>query len=157
LELSSLPQVAPKLVKLSQSGVSEQDIINIAAIFEKYVAGKDRQSFVSELEHYGDLKSAIQELSMQYDKMRMEVSLLQTQNRDLNADNQRIVSSLVNSRQTFENGTRRSFGWPLGKRSRRIWPSRILPYRWRNNRGGWRLAATGGVGPAKLMKAELTA
>jgi hypothetical protein len=61
LELSSLPQVTPKLVKLSQSGVSEQDLINIAAIFEKYVAGKDRQSFVSELEHYGDLKSAIQE------------------------------------------------------------------------------------------------
>ena len=26
-------------------------------IFEKYVAGKDRQSFVSELEHYGGLKS----------------------------------------------------------------------------------------------------
>ncbi len=39
---------------------------------------------------------------MQYDKMRMEVSLLQTQNRDLNADNQRIVSSLVNSRHTFD-------------------------------------------------------
>jgi hypothetical protein len=102
VELLSLPQIVPKLEKLSQSGVSEQDIINIAAIFEKYVAGEDRQSFVSELEHYGGLKSAIQELSMQYDKMRMEVNLLQTQNRDLNADNQRIVSSLVNSRYTFD-------------------------------------------------------
>ena len=63
---------------------------------------KTGQSFVSELEAYGGLKSAIQELSKQADKMRMELGLLQTQNRDLNADNQRIVSSLVNSRHTFD-------------------------------------------------------
>jgi hypothetical protein len=30
-----LPLVGPKLVKLTQSGVSEQDIVNIAAVFEK--------------------------------------------------------------------------------------------------------------------------
>ena len=82
-------------MKLTQSGISEQAIINIAAVFEKYVAGKDSESFVSELEHYGGLKSAIQELSKQHEKIRMEVSLLQTQNRDLNADNKRIISSLV--------------------------------------------------------------
>lgn len=35
-ELLLLPLVAPKLVKLTQSGVSEQDIINIAAVLEKY-------------------------------------------------------------------------------------------------------------------------
>ena len=56
-ELLSLPQVAPKLLKLSQSGVSEQDIINIAVIFEKCVTGKDRESFVSELETYGGLSN----------------------------------------------------------------------------------------------------
>ena len=102
MELLSLPLVAPKLVKLTQSGVSEQDIINIAAVFEKYVAGKDGQSFVSDLEHYGGLKSAIQELSKQADKMRTELGSLQTQNSDLNADNQRIVSSLVDSRYTLD-------------------------------------------------------
>lgn len=59
-ELQLLPLVGPKLVKLIQSGVSEQDIINIAAAFEKYVAGIDRQSFASELEVYGGLKSLIQ-------------------------------------------------------------------------------------------------
>jgi hypothetical protein len=89
-------------VKLSQSGVSEQDIINMAAVFEKYVAGKDGQSFVSELEAYGGLKSAIQELSKQADKMRTELGSLQTQNSDLNADNQRIVSSLVDTRYTLD-------------------------------------------------------
>jgi hypothetical protein len=102
VELLSLPLVGPKLVKLTQSGVSEQNIINITAVFEKYVTDKDRESFVSELEAYGGLKSAIKELSKQADKTRMELDLLQTQNRDLNVDNQRIVSSLVDSRYTLD-------------------------------------------------------
>jgi hypothetical protein len=97
----SLPLVGSKLVKLTQNGVTEQHIINIAALLEKY-SGKDSESFVSELEGYGSLKSAIQELSKQAAKIRMEVDALQTQNRDLNADNQRISSSLVNSRHTFD-------------------------------------------------------
>jgi predicted nucleic acid-binding Zn-ribbon protein len=100
--LLSLPLVGPKLMKLTQSGVTEQDIINIAAIFEKYIAGKDRVSFVSELQNYGCLKSATQELSKQYEKMKMEVNLLETQNRDSNKDNQRINSSLANSRHDFD-------------------------------------------------------
>ncbi|HXX96275.1 MAG TPA: hypothetical protein VEL11_04055 [Candidatus Bathyarchaeia archaeon] len=99
--LLSLPLVGPKLVILFQNGVTEPDIINIAAVFEKYVA-KDRQSFVSELENYGSLKSAIQELSKQSKKMKMELNLLQTQNQDLNKDNQRILSSLINSRHTVD-------------------------------------------------------
>ena len=95
------PLVGPKLVKLTQNGVTEQDIINMA-VFEKYIAGKDRQSFVSELEVYGGLKSAIQELTKQSERMKTEVSSLQTQNQDLNIDNQRILSSLINSRHTFD-------------------------------------------------------
>jgi hypothetical protein len=101
-ELLFLPSVGPKLLKLTQSGVSEQDIINVAAVFEKYAIAKDRESFVSDLEYYGGVKSAIQELSMQYDKMRMEVSVLQIRNRNLNVDNQRLISSLVNSGHTFD-------------------------------------------------------
>ena len=97
-----LPLVGPKLVTLAQNGVTKQDIINIAAIFEKYVARKDRQSFVSELGNYGSLKSAIQELSKQSEKMKMEVNLLQIQNQDLNKDNQRILSTLINSRHTVD-------------------------------------------------------
>jgi hypothetical protein len=74
--LLSLPLVGPKLVKLTQNGVTEQDIINIAALLEKY-SGKDRQSFVSELEHYVGLKSAMQELSKQSEEMKIEVNLVQ--------------------------------------------------------------------------------
>lgn len=45
------------LLKLTQNGVSDQTIINIASdiAFEKYVTDKDWESFVSELEHYEDL------------------------------------------------------------------------------------------------------
>jgi len=80
-----LPLVGPKLVNLTQNGVTEQDIINIAGIFEKYVDGKDRESFDVEVQ-----------------KMKMEVNLLQTQNQDLNKDNQSIMSSLTNSRHTVD-------------------------------------------------------
>jgi aminoglycoside phosphotransferase family enzyme len=82
--------VGPKLLKLTQSGVSEQDIINIAAVFENFVAGKDKESFVSELEHYGGLKSAIQELSKQSEKLNNEVTSLETQRRYLSQYNQII-------------------------------------------------------------------
>lgn len=75
-ELLLSPLIGPKLVKLTQSGVTEQDIINIAAVFEKYIPDKDRRSFVSELEQYEGLKSAIRELSNQSERMRTEVSSL---------------------------------------------------------------------------------
>ena len=42
------------------------------------------------------------ELTKQSERMRTEVSSLQTQNQDLNKDNQRILSSLINSRHTFD-------------------------------------------------------
>jgi hypothetical protein len=89
-ELISLPLVAPKLVKLTQAGVSEQDIIYIATLIEKYTASKDRQSFISDLEAYGSLKSSIQELSKQSEKLKNEVTSLETQRRYLSRYNQII-------------------------------------------------------------------
>jgi hypothetical protein len=88
--LLSLPLVGPKLLKLTQSGVSEQDIINIATIFEKYVTGKERESFVYELESYGGLNYAIQKLSKQAEKLKNEVTSLETQRRYLSQYNQII-------------------------------------------------------------------
>jgi hypothetical protein len=46
-ELLLSPLVGPKLVKLTQNGISEQDIINIAAVFEKYVTDKDNHLFLN--------------------------------------------------------------------------------------------------------------
>jgi hypothetical protein len=52
-ELLSLPLVGPKLVKLTQAGLSEKNIIYVADLLERYIASKDRQSFISDLEAYG--------------------------------------------------------------------------------------------------------
>jgi len=101
-ELLLLPLVGSKLVRLTQMGVNEQDIVNLAAIFEKYVAGIDRQSFTSELEMYGGLKSAIQKLTYESDRLRKELGSLQTKKRELSIHNQRIIFSLVDSRHTFD-------------------------------------------------------
>ena len=53
IELSTLQLVGPALAKLIQSGLREQDIINVTSIFETYFTGIDRQSFISELDKYG--------------------------------------------------------------------------------------------------------
>src|SRR5215831_18731045 len=89
-ELILLPLVAPKLVELTQAGVSEQDIIYIAALIEKYTASKDGRSFISDLEVHGSLKSSIQELSNQSEKLKNEVTSLETQRRYLTEYNQII-------------------------------------------------------------------
>ena len=58
IELSTLQLVGPALARLIQSGLREQDIINVASVFERYFTGIDKQSLISELDKYGGLKSA---------------------------------------------------------------------------------------------------
>jgi hypothetical protein len=91
--------VGPKLAKLILNGVSDQDIVNIAEIFEKYVTAADRQSFISDLQKYAGLKSAIQSLTQDLDTLRKEIALLKTQKEDLHHDYQKILSKSVHSRQ----------------------------------------------------------
>jgi hypothetical protein len=65
-EILSNPLIGSKLSKLIQSGLSEQAIINVAAIIEKYAAlagNTDNQSLVSDMEKYGGLRSAIERLT----------------------------------------------------------------------------------------------
>jgi DNA repair exonuclease SbcCD ATPase subunit len=102
VELLSLPFIGTKLVKLTQSGVSEQDIINVSAVFEKYISKVDRDSFVTELEKYRGLKSTIQKLSDEASKLRSELAVLQTQKEELNTDVQTMLSSLVESVRSFD-------------------------------------------------------
>ena len=51
IELSIVQLVGPALANLIQSGIKEQDIINLASIFERYSTGIDRQSLISELDN----------------------------------------------------------------------------------------------------------
>jgi hypothetical protein len=97
-EILSNPLIGSKLSKLIQSGLSEQAIINVAAIIEKYAAlagNTDNQSLVSDMEKYGGLRSAIERLTKEVDMLRKEAVSLENQKHDLDQDNQRILSSSI--------------------------------------------------------------
>jgi hypothetical protein len=100
-KLNQQQSIGPALAKLVQSGVKEQDIINVAAIFESYsaasVSGGNRRSLIAELEKCGGLKSAIGELTQQAEKLTNEVSSLQAQKQVLQTENQTMMSSLITS------------------------------------------------------------
>jgi prefoldin subunit 5 len=101
LELSGLQLVGPALSKLIQSGLKEQDIINMASIFEKYFfVGIDRQqsslsSLISQLDKYGGFRSAIEKLSEEREKLNNEIASLRKEKQDLETDTQKISSALV--------------------------------------------------------------
>jgi hypothetical protein len=95
-----MPLVGPKLIKLTQSGVSEADIINIAALFE-YIPGFKMQSFISELEKYGSLKSNIERLAKESQRLNKEVNSLQTRSRDLNECNRKTELNLAESQRVL--------------------------------------------------------
>ena len=97
IELSTLQLVGPALAKLIQSGLREQDIINVASIFETYFTGIDRQSFISELDKYGGLKSAMQKLGEENKKLNDDIASLKEEKHRLEMDNQRMASALINS------------------------------------------------------------
>jgi hypothetical protein len=97
IELSTVRLVGPALSKLIQSGLKEQDIINIASIFETYFIGIDRQSssLISELDRYGGLKSAIQKLSVERNQLDRAITSLKNENQKLETYNQKMSSDLV--------------------------------------------------------------
>ena len=77
------------LSKLITRGLSEQDIINIAAAIEKYAAGgantsspagrssTDKQpQLISDLEKYGGLKSTIERLTQQENTLTRDLEFL---------------------------------------------------------------------------------
>ncbi|HET7283844.1 MAG TPA: hypothetical protein VFI70_04095 [Nitrososphaeraceae archaeon] len=106
IELSTLQLVGPALAKLIQSGLREQDIINVSYIFETYFTGIDRQSFISELDKYGGLKSAMQKLGEENKKLNDNIASLKEEKHQLEMDNQRMASALIisNNKMFFLQG-----------------------------------------------------
>ena len=107
IELSGLQLVGPALSKLIQSGLKEQDIINVASIFEKYFfVGIDSQqsslsSLISELDKYGGFRSAIGKLSEEKDKLNNEIASLKKEKQDLETDTQKTSSALAHLNQNI--------------------------------------------------------
>ena len=101
IELSGLQLVGPALSKLIQSGLKEQDIINVASIFENYFfVGIDRQqsslsSLISELDKYGGFRAGLEKLSEEKDKLNNEITSLKKEKQDLETDIQKISSAYI--------------------------------------------------------------
>ena len=111
-QLSILPSIGPLLIRLSQSGVREQDIVDIAELLKNdtgvissnssskgSVGIKEIQSLIAELRTYGSIKSTIEKLSQKVDKLRNQVASLRAEKQDLNAQIQRMSSTLQYSKQ----------------------------------------------------------
>jgi hypothetical protein len=101
LILLEQPLIGPMLIRLIQSGVKEQDIINMVHLFERNSTSGiiDMQLFIAELDKYASIKSAIQKLKQEEDKLGKDVVSLQTQKQDLDTYNQKLVFDSVNSKQ----------------------------------------------------------
>src|ERR1041385_320597 len=101
-----LPLVGPLLAKLVQSGVNEQDIINVAYIFNTHTGSKsntiDIQLLISDLHKYPTIKSVIQQLSQDKDNLTNQIASLKTQKQDLERQNQIIVALSTYSKQIAE-------------------------------------------------------
>jgi hypothetical protein len=102
------PLVGPSLQRLFSKGLSEQDIVELANIFERshIYSGDggsdggsstniDRQSLISGRQKYGGIKSTIQELNQKVDE-------LQRQKKGLDEQNQKMLSILAYSKPVVE-------------------------------------------------------
>jgi len=103
---SKLPLVGPLLAKLVQSGVNEQDIINVAYIFNTHTGSKsntiDIQLLISDLHKYGPIKSVIQQLSQDKDNLENQIASLKIQKQDLDRQNQVIAVLSIYLKQIVE-------------------------------------------------------
>jgi hypothetical protein len=106
VELSMVQLVDPALAKLIQSGIKEQDIINLASIFERYSTGIARQSLISELDKYGSLKSAIQKLTEENGKLNNDITSMNKEKQELILYDQKMTSALnyLNHKMSFFQG-----------------------------------------------------
>ena len=101
-----LPLVGPLLARLVQSGINEQDIINVAYIFNTHIGGKsstiDIQLLIADLHKYPTIKSVIPQLSQDRDNLTNQIASLKTLKQDLERQNQIIVALSTYSKQIAE-------------------------------------------------------
>src|ERR1041384_2131043 len=101
-----LPLVGPLLAKLVQSGINEQDIINVAYIFNTHIGGKsstiDIQLLIADLHKYPTIKSVIPQLSQDRDNLTNQIASLKTLKQDLERQKQSIIALSAYSIQIAE-------------------------------------------------------
>lgn len=86
-DLLAHPLVGSALIRLIQSGVKEQDIINIAHIFETVSNGNssttDMQLLIAELNQYKTIKAIIQRLNQESVELKNQINSFNMQKQEL--------------------------------------------------------------------------
>jgi predicted nucleic acid-binding Zn-ribbon protein len=99
------PLVGPALQTLFGNGIKEQDIIELAKIFEMYGGSGlsnnliDKQTFITELAKYGSIKPMTQALEDKYNELKNEVAPLEAKKNELKDTNHIMLSTLEYSKQ----------------------------------------------------------
>jgi cell division protein FtsB len=102
-ELLAQPLIGPILIGLFQIGVKEQDIFNVAYIFQRHAYGGssstsisiDIQILIADLHKYGSIKSTIEQLAQEADMLRNEIASLKAQKQD-------VLARSIYSRQIYQ-------------------------------------------------------
>jgi hypothetical protein len=109
-EILSLPFVGSTLIKLIQNGVKDKDIIQIAELFENYrnctgtgttsddtlgTNDTNIQTLISEVGKYSGIRSAIQSLKQEADRLSINVSALKSKKEALEMRSRKMSSALV--------------------------------------------------------------
>jgi phage shock protein A len=99
------PFIGPALQTLFANGIKEQDIIELANIFETYGGSGlsnnpiDKQTFITELAKYGSIKAMTQALEDKYNELKNKVGPLEAQKNELKNTNHIMLSTLDYSKQ----------------------------------------------------------
>ena len=108
VQLSLHPVVGQVLLRLVQNGVNEEEIIAIAGLIKNDFSSRrdpstrQGQSLIDDVRQYGSIKSTNYYLGEQADKLKKEVSSLQTEQIDLQSNNHKLIYSLRYSKKILD-------------------------------------------------------
>lgn len=108
MQSSLHPVVGQVLLRLLQNGVNEQEIITIADLIKNDYSIRSNsktqtgQSLLDDVRQYGSIKSTNYHLDEQSDKLKKEVSSLETEQLDLQSNNHKLQYLLQYSKKILD-------------------------------------------------------
>ena len=113
VQILGLPLVNPSLIRLVQKGVSEQDIIDFSELLKADGPGskdsskssssgitlEEIRTFVGELRIYGNIKTTLNQFGQKVDELKNQITSLRAEKQELDAENQRLFSTIQCSKQ----------------------------------------------------------
>ena len=108
VQSSQHPAVGQVLLRLVQNGLNEEEIIAIADLIKNDFSSRrdpstrQGQSLIDDVRQYGSIKSTNYYLGEQADKLKKEVSSLQTEQIDLQSNNHKLIYSLQYSKKILD-------------------------------------------------------